>query len=67
MQPVYRVTVGPRRTWQSSRERQVFTAVRSEIFPLGQGAASLLVNPVVEQGEAGEVLGGDDSPAQVEQ
>jgi len=62
------VTVEARKTWQSNSEKgETFTAVGRVLFPLGQRAASLLVELIVEQSEGGEILRGEDGPAQVQQ
>lgn len=56
--------------WQSNSEEEktkTFTAVGRVFFPLGQRAASLLVELIVEQSESGEILGGEDGPAEVQQ
>lgn len=44
-----------------------FTAVRRVFFPLGQRAAALLVELIVEQCEGGEILSGEYGPTQVQQ
>lgn len=44
-----------------------FTAVSRVLFPLGQRAASLLVELIVEQSQSGEILGGEHRPTQAEQ
>uniref|UniRef100_A0AAQ4Q7R7 Protein ARV n=1 Tax=Gasterosteus aculeatus aculeatus TaxID=481459 RepID=A0AAQ4Q7R7_GASAC len=56
------------KTWQSNSEEEktkTFTAVGRVFFPLGQRAASLLVELIVEQSESGEILGGEDGPAEI--
>lgn len=49
----------------AEKQRQ-FTAVGRVLLPVGQRAAALPVELVVEEGEGGEVLGADAGPAQVE-
>lgn len=61
------MTVAAGRTWRSISEKRDFTAFGRVFFPLGQRAASLFVELVVEQSESGEILGGEDSPTQIEQ
>lgn len=47
-------------------KKRDFTAVSRVLFPLGQRAASLFVELIVEQSEGGEILGGDNRPRQAE-
>ena len=52
---------------EAAATRRHFTAVGGVLLPLGQRAAALPVELVVEQRQGGEVLGGDGGAAQAQQ